>query len=107
MALYTEGLKSGVLSNDLLLAEIPPDSGGLTGQAPLIVISASVSATIEIQVRNDTNTGNVWAQRLFVSAAAPVVVIPPPSAYLLQADERLRVQLITGIIGAVQATLFT
>jgi hypothetical protein len=108
MAQYSEGLKTGTLSSNVLLAEIPPDGGeNPTGQAPQLWLSANVSATVEVQHRNAANDANIWAHRFFVGAAQPVVVVPPPSVIILETDERLRVVLITGIIGAVQATLLT
>lgn len=108
MAIYSDGLKTGVpLAADITLAEIPPDSGGVTGQSPQVQMAASVAATVELQLRNSSNNGNVWAQRYFLSAAAPIVVVPPPSTIILQANERLRVQLISSIIGSVQATMLT
>src|ERR1043165_2517305 len=106
MSVYTEGLQSGTLAANLLLAEIPPDAGGVTGQAPQILISASVGATVEFQVRNAANSANVWAHRMFILAANPCVVVPPPSTIILQASERLRIVLISGILGSVQATMF-
>lgn len=104
MADYSEGLQSGILSANTLLAEIPP-AETQTAQIPAIWLSASVAATVEVQHRNAANDGNIWAHRFFLSAANPVA-IPPPVYRVLEADERLRVMLISSIIGGVQATLF-
>ncbi len=105
MAEYTEGWQTGVLSSNILLAEIPP-VGIQAAQQPALWMSANVAATVEFQHRNAANSANLWAHRFPLSAASPVA-IPPPTYRVLEADERLRVVLITSIIGGVQATLFT
>ncbi len=104
MADYTEGFQTGILSSNLLLAEIPP-VGIQAAQQPALWMSASVAATIEFQHRNAANTSNLWAHRFFLSAASPII-LPAPVYRILEADERIRVMLISSIIGGVQATLF-
>lgn len=108
MAQYTEGLKTTSLSTGLLLAEIPPDNSGTTGQLPSIWLSASVVAEVELQHRNAANNSNIYSHRFYISAAQPQMIAPPPGVFVLEANERLRVVLAAGLLlGAVQASLLT
>lgn len=104
MAAYTEGLLSGILASNQLLAEIPP-TGTETGPIPIFWLSASVAATVEVQVRDSANTSTLWAHRFNMSAAAPICTPPPCGQIVLEANERLRVMLVSSIVGAVQATI--
>lgn len=106
MAQYSEGLKSGILSSNTLLAEIPPVAEYASHQ-PTLWMTASVSATIEIQRRNAANNGNVWAQRFNLNATSPVSFPTPPTGFTLEANERIRVLLVSSLIGDVQASMLT
>lgn len=104
MAAVTEGLKSGILSSNVLLA----DSGAATdysGMSPVLWMSSSVAATIEFQARNAANSANNWAHRFYVSAASPFVSPAPSGQVILQEGERIRLVLISGILGDVQGTM--
>jgi hypothetical protein len=106
MAVYSEGLQAGTLASNLLLAEIPPDAGELTGYTPHVLLSANVSATVEIQVRNAANNANVWSHRMYLGAGEPFQIFPA-AIVLLGSNERFRIMLITGLLGSVQATILT
>lgn len=107
MPVVTEGLQSGTLANNLVLSEYINSSGGQIGYNPQVLVSTNVGASIELQLRNAANNANVWAHRMFVLAASPCIVLPAPSAFVMEASERMRVVLITGLLGNVQATMFT
>ncbi len=102
MAEYTEGLMSGVLSANEVLADTGPMSGSPT---VTVLVSASVAATVEIQRRNAANDANQWSQRMFLSVAAPVTVPLSEDGSNFDTDERLRVVLISSMIGAVQSSI--
>jgi hypothetical protein len=106
MAYYSEGLQSGILSANLLLAEYVNTSGGAQGPAPLAVMGGSVLAVIELQVRNAANSANVWAHRFWVNAAQPAQIIAPSGGYMLEDNERLRLFLVAGLVGSVQGSFF-
>jgi hypothetical protein len=107
MAASTEGLKSGLLGANLLLAETATfGDGGV--YVPLLWLTSSVAAVIEFQHRNSTNTGNVWAHRFYVTAASPLATVSSEDAGIaVNSGERFRLVLIVGLIGDVQGTMFT
>jgi hypothetical protein len=105
MPIATQGLLTGVLSANDLLADSGA-AGAYTGIQATFWMSSSVSATIEVQHRNAANNANIWAHRMFVSATQPFCTPSLPTQIILDTGERLRVILISSLIGSVQATMF-
>lgn len=107
MPAFTEGVQSGTLAANVLLADTGPIGAGGGVKFPIVWISSTVTGTFEFQQRNAANNANIWAHRFFVSALAPCVVsgTADNTALTLATDERIRLVLITGILGTVQGTL--
>ncbi len=107
MPVFSEGLQTGVpLAANTLLAEYQNTSGGAQGPAPLVVLTGSVLSVMELQRRNAANNANIWAHRFWVSATDPAQLAAPSAGFALEDGERLRVILVTGILGSCQASLF-
>lgn len=102
----TEGLKSGILSANIVLADTGP-AAGYSGVSPMLWFSTTVVATFELQHRNAANNANIWAHRFPMSATQPVCTPTPSGQIVLDTDERLRVMLVSSIIGDCQATILT
>ncbi len=106
MPQYSEGVLGSTVSANTLLAATPKSSGGGT-QYLSVWASSSVLSVVEIQHRNAADNANVSAHRFWISATDPLVIANPPNGYNLDDQEYIRVWLVAGILGSVQATIHT
>lgn len=106
---HTEGLKTGVLltplSDNTTLAEYLATE--YVDLKPTFWVSANVAITFEIQHRNAANNATLWSHRFWLNATHPFDSPEPHDQFEMQEGERIRVQLIAGIVGSAQATILT
>lgn len=99
---FSSGVLGTVLSANTLLADTGAQSGG--SYYPEFWVSASVAATVRVEVRDSTNSSNVFEHTFFISAASPCIISNNKN-FNLDTDQRIRLILVSSIIGQVQGTI--
>jgi len=96
----------GILTNpatDAILADSGPLVEGQTGVT--IIFGGSVAAIATIEHRNALNTANIASQVIAISVNdAKEYELPGIS---VAANERIRLRLNVGVVGSLQASVFT
>lgn len=100
----TEGVKNSPSSGTVLA-----DTGALSGVGGYnirpIILAANVSAEVELQHRDSTNSSNVWSQRFWLGATNPGG-IDSSLPFQLASNERLRIVTTSLTLGSVQASFY-
>lgn len=91
-----------------VLAETGPvPAQGIPGRSlPGLIASSTVAATLRIEHRNAANAANLQSQVLPVQANTPLA-IPALGSVSPDPGERIRLVVVSAVVGTVQGSLFT